>query len=265
MNKKQMIVTLTLLLALLITIPASAIAFGWEDGDDHPYVGLMVADVDGKPAIRCSGTLIAPTVFLTAGHCTAGFTTARVWFDTDLTDNTEYPYSGETSIEGTPIAHPEFTWTFPQSSDVGVVILNEPVTHLGYGALPAIGLAETLNTAPGVETLVNIVGYGYQQVKPEIIKLLIRYQATPMLVGVNDDYAGGWNIHLTVNPGIGSGVIGIGGACLGDSGGPALASTDSNVVLGVGSFILNSNSRGAVYFYRVDTEHAQDFINQFMP
>ena len=69
---------------------------------------------------------------------------------------------------------------------------------------------------------------------------------------------GDWNIHLSSNPGKGGGT---GGTCFGDSGGPALASTDSNVVLGVGSFVWNSNCRGVGYYYRVDTEYAQEFIN----
>jgi secreted trypsin-like serine protease len=50
---------------------ASAITNGRPDGGMHPYVGLMVAqDADGVPLWRCSGSLISPTVFLTAGHCT---------------------------------------------------------------------------------------------------------------------------------------------------------------------------------------------------
>ena len=64
----------------------------------------MVADVDGAPAWRCSGTLIAPTVFLTAGHCVHGADAARVWFDTDLTDNEEYPVWGRHLDRGH--AHP---------------------------------------------------------------------------------------------------------------------------------------------------------------
>ena len=265
MKHRKIVVILIAVLAMTLgSIGAvNAIQWGWLDGDDHPYVGMMVADVDGEPAWRCSGTLIAPTVFLTAGHCVHGADAARVWFVNDLSGNDEYPYGGVTSIEGTPIPHPNFTGlTIPQTSDVGVVILSEPVTDLGFGQLPTVGLADELNTAPGSEAMLNIVGYGLQAVKPVEVSEKIRYQATPMLVELNGAVSGGWNIHLSSNPGKGGGT---GGTCFGDSGGPALEGVGSNVVVGVGSFVFNSNCRGVGYYYRVDTEYAQDFINQFLP
>ena len=62
----------SLIVGLAMVIPAAAVTDGELDGEGHPYVGLMVADdANGNPLFRCSGALIAPTVFLTAGHCTA--------------------------------------------------------------------------------------------------------------------------------------------------------------------------------------------------
>ena len=71
MNKRKLflIVIVVVGLTLASLSAAYAIVFGWPDGDDHPYVGMMVADDADGPAWRCSGTLISPTVFLTAGHC----------------------------------------------------------------------------------------------------------------------------------------------------------------------------------------------------
>src|SRR5215204_2854818 len=62
---------------------ASAITNGQPDGNAHPYVGLMVAlDEDGVPLWRCSGSLLSPTVFLTAGHCVEEPADhVEVWFD----------------------------------------------------------------------------------------------------------------------------------------------------------------------------------------
>ncbi|HWS58650.1 MAG TPA: trypsin-like serine protease, partial [Actinotalea sp.] len=71
--------------------PAAAIRYGEPDNNEHPYVGLMIADSGGGPAWRCSGTLVSPTIFLTAGHCTFGATAARVWFEEDLMGAPGYP------------------------------------------------------------------------------------------------------------------------------------------------------------------------------
>src|SRR5207302_1623263 len=75
------------LAAIVAPAPALAITGGAPGGDAHPEVGLLVAVVPGaglQPV--CSGTLVAPTVFLTAGHCTAplagaGVTRLYVTFD----------------------------------------------------------------------------------------------------------------------------------------------------------------------------------------
>ncbi len=265
MKHRKALVVLVAVLALTLGSfgVSNAISWGEPDGEAHPYVGMLVTDIDGVPTWRCSGTLIAPTVFLTAGHCTYGTNGARVWFDTDLSDNTEYPYGGETSVEGVPYTHPGYNGSlvFPNPSDLGIVVLNEPVEDVGFGALPSIGMAEDLNVAPGSEVMVNIVGYGYQAVKPEKIDEKVRYQATPMLVEVNGVWWGDWNIHVSSNPGEGGGT---GGGCLGDSGGPALASTDSNVILGVGSSMKSHYCRGIEWYYRVDTDYAREFIDQFL-
>ena len=65
----------------LFTQPASAITAGGDpDAGEHPYVGLMVANIGGAPQWRCSGALISPTMYVTAGHCTFGAETADIWF-----------------------------------------------------------------------------------------------------------------------------------------------------------------------------------------
>jgi hypothetical protein len=87
MRKKTLVVAISVIAILMIAVgPVAAITNGQPDGNNHPYVGLLVFDVaPGQPAWRCSGSLIAPTVVLTAGHCTDGAVAARVWFYEDVT------------------------------------------------------------------------------------------------------------------------------------------------------------------------------------
>src|SRR5512139_311098 len=150
---------------------ASAITHGEPDGSNHPYVGLLVFDsAPGMPGWRCSGSLIAPNVVLTAGHCTDGAVAARVWFYEDVTYNHVpyplYPYGGPGSgaIEGTPYTNPEFCFACVRGlpgndyRDVGVVVLDEPVELQVYAELPNAGLVDTLKNM----TPVDFVGYGVQ-------------------------------------------------------------------------------------------------------
>ena len=68
-NKYLALIMITIALVFSNLNTANAIIFGEPDGDAHPYVGLAVFDdVDGNPLWRCSGALIGPDVFLTAGH-----------------------------------------------------------------------------------------------------------------------------------------------------------------------------------------------------
>jgi hypothetical protein len=77
----------------------------------HPYVGALVTEVEvakGKTELlpACSGTLISPAVFLTAGHCT------ELLLEEDLPtyvsfDPTYKPGASEL-IKGTPYLHPKF-------------------------------------------------------------------------------------------------------------------------------------------------------------
>ena len=104
-EKTFVMVVATLILLAATAGMAAAITNGQPDGNNHPYVGLLVFDAEDDegnvvPTWRCSGALIAPNVVLTAGHCTDGALAARVWFDEIVQGNPEYPFSGATSYDG---------------------------------------------------------------------------------------------------------------------------------------------------------------------
>jgi len=65
----------------------SLITNGVLAGDRYPAVVLVVMDVNARPTYTCSGTLLSPTVVLTAGHCTGEpneFTGIRIFPASDL-------------------------------------------------------------------------------------------------------------------------------------------------------------------------------------
>ncbi len=239
--------------------PASAITYGGSDNGEHPYVGLIVLyDSAGEPLGRCSGTLLSPTVFLTASHCTSGAALARVYFDEHVSAP-PYPTAG--GVTGTPHTHPEFDnfQTFPNTSDVGIVRLNRPVSTPEYGELPQVGALDTLAARRGQQQIVfEAVGYGLQGVKPDLMAKRDRYKTLTKLVNLRSALTDGYNLHTSNSPGTG------GGTCFGDSGGPVFRSDDSNVVVAVTSFGRNQNCKGANFAYRTDIANSQEFIKSFL-
>src|SRR5438105_37087 len=108
----------------------SRITNGTVDGDAHPAVVLIVMDVGGSPAFRCSGTFLAPKVVVTAGHCAGEpgeFSGMRVFTESDVQNGTNnYPYAGPNTIEAVEWhAHPRFTESAFFLHDVGVVLLSK--------------------------------------------------------------------------------------------------------------------------------------------
>jgi hypothetical protein len=72
MHRRIAALLATMALAMwLATGMASAITYGQPDGNRYPYVGAVVGADEQGEGLGCSGTLIAPDVFLTAAHCTS--------------------------------------------------------------------------------------------------------------------------------------------------------------------------------------------------
>lgn len=267
MRAKAIVLIATILAIALAALPAGAITGGVPDGGQHPYVGLVVFyNAAGTPLWRCSGTLLTPTIFLTAGHCTAPDgpavpASAQVWFDENVTTASGYPYSG--GVMGTPYTHPSFNFgAFPATYDVGVVVLSTPVMDKGYGALPPVSLLSDLDTRRGQQDLTfMVVGYGLQEIKPTFMAERSRLKATSTLVNLRSALTDGYNLHTSNNPGKGNGRGETsGGTCFGDSGGPVFYPADSSQVVGITSFGLNQNCKGADFAFRTDLPGVADWI-----
>lgn len=262
------VLVLVLLLLLVFVLPASAVTDGDLDGDDHPYVVLLLMDVGGAPAYRCSGTLISATVLLTAGHCTSNYpgspyTGMRVFTESDVDSGTNtYPFGGgPNSVEAVSwAAHPLYETAPFFYHDVGVVILEEPGVILDvYGALPEVDQLDALKTARGLKDVTfTAVGYGLQLINPVFIQAdRVRMVANPHLIQINvPGFTGDFSLLLSNNHATG-------GTCFGDSGGPNFLG-DTNIVAGVTSFGLNGNCGGTGGVFRMDRQDVQDFVLPFL-
>lgn len=252
-NMKQYLRFLTVLgaLSLLTVMPASAVTNGDLDGDGHPFVGLMVAlDTDGNPLWRCSGTLISPTIYVTAGHCTdAPAVRATIWFDADVESGIPgngYPFSGD--VFGTTFLSPDYNPAAFFVNDLGVVILDTPIIMDEYAELISeAGALDALATRRGRQNQTfTAVGYGLQRINPVFVEAeRVRMVATPHLIQINSPgFTGDFSMLLSNNHSTG-------GTCFGDSGGPNFIG-DSNVIGGVTSFGINGNCAGTGGVYRLD-------------
>jgi V8-like Glu-specific endopeptidase len=225
----------------------------------------MIADIDGEPEWRCTGTLIAPRVFLTAGHCVGdGATGARVWFDSDMTENEEYPYGGETSIEGTPIPHPDYNWGDSDPHDVGVVILDEAVTDIAPAALPDPDLLTVLKKERVLEggykdgVYFRSVGYGgtLESWPPPVLEYVkIRRVSESEYVSLTKS-----RLHLSQKA-----VFDESGSCFGDSGGPVFRVDDGNETIVAVTSSGDAQCVATGLNYRVDVPDILEWIYAQFP
>jgi hypothetical protein len=251
----------------MMVMPASAITRGGtvDTEGEFPHVGLMVGFVfDGRavvPAWRCSGTLVSPTLFVSAGHCTSGAIHVEIWFGWDVRSAAEptYPFVGD--VGGRPRTHPEYEVATFAEHDLGVVVLDEPWDTGGtYGELPELGQLNELK--PGKRTTFTTVGYGRQRSfppdTPASLMLTqderVRMVAKPRLLQINNANVGDFALLLSNNSSTG-------GTCFGDSGGPNFIG-DSNVLAAVTSFGLTDTCAGVGGVHRIDQGDDLEWLHE---
>jgi Trypsin len=260
---------IAILAAAVFIVPASqAITDGELDGNGHPAVVLVLMEVGGHPAFRCSGTLLSPTIVVTAGHCAGApgeFSGIRVFAESDVQHDPTYPNAGgpNTYEASAFAAHPLYDPNAFFLHDVGMIKLATPVPGSGpYGTLPGLNSLDALKTRRGQQDQTfTAVGYGLQKSFPDAaswkdVAQRIRMVAHPKLNQINGGIVGDFSLLLSNN-------AATGGTCFGDSGGPNFVG-DSMVIGGVTSFGLNGTCGGTGGVFRVDRANVQAFIASFI-
>jgi Trypsin len=253
--------------------PAGAVTGNFAEDFEHDYVVLIAFyDQNGDFLWRCSGSLLNEYTVLTAGHCTdtkSGAVSAIVWASqeggslynatTDTEDpNTGYPYEcldsaaypcaeSHTLIEYGYVGN---VFLHGNNKDVGMLILDDPIVLDEYASIAAAGTVDELP----VGTEITYSGYGVSGEKPVVVSYRERLMAEGFIVSTNNTNTAGFNIQLSTNPGADRG-----GSCFGDSGGPILYD-DTDVILGVNSFVINGQCAGVGFAYRVDQQDVIDWI-----
>jgi secreted trypsin-like serine protease len=243
----------TALAVLALAAPAGAITNGAPDGNGHPEVGALLAQQaysDGTWA-ECTGTLISPTVFLTAAHCDEGVSRVAVTFDS------VYSAPKGTTYVGTYHADPAYNQKQSDPHDIAVVVFDKPIKGIAPARLPAAG---SLGGLDGTAQFTP-VGYGGQAVNqgggPKTFSYAdVRYVTTGTLNSLTPSW-----LRISMNPSTGNG-----GTCYGDSGGPnflGAGATETNIVAGT-TITGDTFCRSTNVDYRMDTPSARGFLAAFV-
>jgi hypothetical protein len=242
--QRLIVASAALAAALTLTAPAGAIVYGVPDGNGHPEAGALLAPEPYSDGtwVTCSGTLIAPRVFLTAAHCDQDVSRVAATFESSYSFPTGKTYWG--------------TWHADPTQDVAVVVLDKAVSGLTPARLPRAGSLSGLRLGQQFTS----VGYGAQSVTiekgPTFHYADVRYVATGRLWSVTKSW-----LHISMNP-----TLGDGGTCYGDSGGPnflGAGSSETNIVAATtitGDFMCRATN----VVYRMDSPSARAFLGQFV-
>jgi secreted trypsin-like serine protease len=255
---RRFIVLVALVSGLVAALarPSDAVTNGQPDGNAHPNVGILVFELTREQGLFCSGTLIAPSVFLTAGHCTAlleslGHPAAWVTFDSVL------DLDAESLIPVTYTTHPEFD---PRTlkNDLGVAVLARPLAGVAPAELPPIGLLDRMKDAGTLDDVsFTTVGYGlsvtFKEGPPAFSWDGVRRASMSPFAGLTQS-----SLVLLQN----SDATEEGGACYGDSGAPRFLGA-TNLVVGVTSS-GDAVCRAIGFSQRTDTQSARAFLDDFV-
>jgi len=241
----------------------SFIINGEPTGDDRfTNVGALLFDFDENGVITgddalCSGSLISPTVFLTAGHCVSFLqpdAQLYVSFNADLFDRPlKVIAAKEFHLD------PQFGHDFGDLHDLAVVLLPTGKTKgIQPLELPQEGLLDDLAAQGGLNGQIFLnVGYGVdatQRGVPGFTFDGVRKVSNSLFQALEPAW-----LWLSMN----QNRTGEGGDCFGDSGSPKFFEGNTKLIVATvttGDRFCRATSKD----YRLDTQAARTFLGQFV-
>ena len=258
---------------LLLTPRVKAITYGFVDTTNaFSNTGAFIVKApSGRIFPICTGTLIAPNVFLTASHCTiffeqdlapAGYT-AAVSFDNPIPFGDLTSKSTKLVTVTEVVTNPGYNQAQSDSGDIAVLLVDPRQTRgITPATLPTAGLLDTLAAQNGLKgTVYTAVGYGLQnrvtgggQPFFEDRNPVPRMYAFSSFNSLNGGY-----LRLSMNPATGDG-----GTCFGDSGGPNFLNVDGTRTLVAITITGDSVCRATNVVYRLDTASSRAFLAPYV-
>ncbi|MGN9844006.1 trypsin-like serine protease [Nonomuraea sp. H19] len=235
--------------------PATAITNGSADGNAHPEVGALVAEKahpDGTWTY-CTGTLVSPTVFLTAAHCgKPKQKTAQVTFAAQYEP-------GATLYTGRYVPDPRFREE-SEFHDMAVVMFSKPIPGIKPAQLPELGMLDRLKADNELKTArFTPVGYGSLAPTKKARERQFHYTDQRNKASISFKALSRRWLDLSVKS------AQDGSTCFGDSGGPNfLGGPDSHLLVATSISGADDDCKGTNYDYRLDTTTARRFLGKFL-
>ena len=261
MSRRVIGLVASLGLVIALATPVAAISYGQIDADNaYGNVGALIGEVDEGLFVFCTGTLISPTVFLTAAHCVDDGAPMSVSFDPAIPEDpdTGVVLVGElaTYYTGTAHAHPMFDCCgMNDTFDIAVVVLDQAVAGIAPASLPTENLLGQMSAKELKSATFVTAGYGtVRDTRKKAFQSLFWDPQRRFVAQTANSLTDAW-LTLSMNQATGDG-----GTCYGDSGGPHF----------LGGTVVSLTVTGDIWCkasdktYRVDTPVARDFLDDYV-
>ncbi len=251
-----------------------AITLGQVDlNGTYANVGAMIVQsrTSGRIYPICSGTLIAPAIFLTAAHCTVYYTQDLApYYDLFVSFSSPIGFGALTDLKATTlipvtqvVSNPGYNQAQSDPGDIAVLLVAAKDTKgIPLAVLPTAGLLDALNadgtlrasryTTVGYGLQDRVVGGGvpyYQDLNP--IPRLYTFGGFDALTPAF--------LRLSMNPATGDG-----GTCYGDSGGPNFMVVNGVLTLVATTITGDAVCRATNVDYRLDAPTARAFLAPYV-